>query len=982
MKNKIIIFCIFSICGFLIFPVISHASSNPTLLRILNYYQDSNGRITFKWQEDYDGFALAHAAYGFDDSVGIQLGGADFPSNGGEGFYPDSPDNFDLGSDKAFTNFLTTCNELTATGRICISQPKALINRNDNSVIVSNSSGLLYTDVSSYVNAGGLLHTIKGGIFHVLSDGNYRISNTNQFNFGDAELAYIPPPVVVTKTPVLIVPGLIGTGLKNSSDLLWADLGRMFTDISDSFIDPLGFNKDVTSSDSGVSILNIIGSEKFSGITLFDYTDGLITEFKNQGYVEGVGSTATLFTFPYDWRYGASGKYPNNSTNSNLLAQKIQDIMTQTGSNKVDIVAHSEGGLIVKKYVMDHVADNHIGKAIFVGVPNTGAPKAVKVLLQGDNFGIPWLAQDEIKKITANMPVAYDLSPSQQYYNTKGSFVEVIDEGTIGDTTTPHTDKNLTYNEFKSYLTLDHALNSIALTGAENLHTQNFDNFDLRTAGVDLYSIDGCKAATVGKIIEDRYKNVLGNSFVDYKKPTFAPGDGTVPLESATNLPINDSNKFYLLAGDHSSMLSHDGSRQEIVDIISGSALNPKPSLISQDITKCNLHGKAISVFSPVNIFATDQFGNQLGIASDGSIVNQIPNADFEILNGHKFMYLPTDDGQTYNVQMNGTDTGTFTLDSQDIDNSQVTSTEVFSDIPVTKDLTGQINLSNSTNTPTTLVVQQTPTDPPSTILPTAVVDSNQSQDILAPISTATIAGTQGQHNFYKSNVTVTITALDQVVVGQENQTSGVLSISYNIDNVGMQKATGSTLTLPVSSEGVHVVTFFSTDDAGNHEQQKTITFTIDKTAPEALVQFDSVAKNLKFIGQDAISASTLLLISSQNNTITIADQAGNNIAISLAYNTSRTSTSAVLKSIQYNGVLAPLGKNQLTFSWAYGKNNVLNTLSQSVANNNGYNILASYSAGKTKITGKDSTGKFSKTINGLVIVKVKIQNGNLQWSY
>ena len=74
---------------------------------------------------------------------------------------------------------------------------------------------------------------------------------------------------------------------------------------------------------------------------------------------------------------------------------------------------------------MDNSTDNHIGKAIFVGVPNTGAPKAVKALVQGDNMGVLGLSDQEIKNISANMPSAYDLLPSQQYYNNAGSFVKV-----------------------------------------------------------------------------------------------------------------------------------------------------------------------------------------------------------------------------------------------------------------------------------------------------------------------------------------------------------------------------------------------------------------------------------------------------------------------------------------------------------------------------------------------------------------------------
>ena len=44
----------------------------------------------------------------------------------------------------------------------------------------------------------------------------------------------------------------------------------------------------------------------------------------------------------------------------------------------MDIVAHSMGGLLVKKDVAEHLTDHHINKAVFVGVPNIGAPKAAQ----------------------------------------------------------------------------------------------------------------------------------------------------------------------------------------------------------------------------------------------------------------------------------------------------------------------------------------------------------------------------------------------------------------------------------------------------------------------------------------------------------------------------------------------------------------------------------------------------------------------------
>ncbi len=661
----------------------------------------------------------------------------------------------------------------------------------------------------------------SGGVNSVVLGGNNTSGATLYFDTFQESM--------IPKTPVLIVPGLMGTELKQNDTLLWADVPRMVLDSTDSFMDPLAFNKDLTSSNSSIFTSDVITS-KFN----HDYTGGLINEFKNQGYVEN----QTLFTFPYDWRYGVSGKYPDGRTNADLLQQKIAQILQQTGASKVDVVAHSLGGLIVKQYAANHLTDNHIGKAVFVGVPSTGAVKSVKTLLQGDSFDISFagfgLSEAEIKKISENMPATYDLLPSQRYYDTKGSFIKVVDQSNF--TTTQ---KDLTYPEFESYITGDHGLNNQAMTNAQNLHTADFDNFDLRTAGVDLYAIDGCKTGTVDKMVENRQTSDLGTVVTGYRIQSFKDGDNTVPIESATNLPIDPSHKFYSLTGAHSKMLSQDASRQQIVNLISGSNLSVDPRAITQDFTQCGLNGKAISVFSPVNILVTDQNGNRLGNAPDGSVLNEIPNGNFEIFGDsssagasadrHKFLYLPTDAGQTYNIQLQGTGAGTYTITSQTIAASQVAGTEVFSDLPVTTDLTGQVNL----GTQTTLTILQTPGGVSQTILPSSTINGQQSQDVAPPMSTATISGktyNEGQwKGQYKKDATITISAQDAVIQGHENETSGILNVAYNLDSTGVVKMAGNSATIVVEKEGSHKIEFLSIDKAGNREAKKEITFAIKK---------------------------------------------------------------------------------------------------------------------------------------------------------
>jgi len=573
-----------------------------------------------------------------------------------------------------------------------------------------------------------------------------------------------------TKNPVLIVPGLMGTNIKNGNEFLWLDLGRMALDIGDSFLDLLQFDINLNAITEGLTTGDIIGSPL---ITQHFY-DLLIDEFKNQGYVE----EQDLFTFPYDWRYGVSGEYAGGTNNSDLLGQRIQSILEKTGTDKVDIVAHSLGGLIVKEYAMEHPTDNHIGKAVFVGVPNTGAPKAVKALLQGDNFGIPWLSTSEMKKIAVNMPSVYDLLPSQQYYNAKGSYIKTIDQTKCFENISiPCEVKDLNYQESNTFLN-GQGFNPLGINNAVTLHTQTYDDFDLRTAGIDLYAINGCKSATLSKVIQTKYNDVFGQQ-VSYNVQ-FSAGDKTVPLESATNLPIDTNKKYYALNADHGKMPSQNGIRQEIVNLISGSNLDVGTAygepLITQDILKCQLNGKVISVFSPVDIFVTDQEGNQLGLSSDGSIVNEISGADLEILGEHKFLYLPQDNGQTYTINMQGTGTGTYTIKSQNINNSQPTNIEIFKDLPVTSALTGQINISSTDNS-TTLTVKQDQADLSATIIPIEVpnnyIDKTPPEIVIQFDPTTKDLKFTGTDNITENSMVMVYDEDDTVVLkdGAENTT-------------------------------------------------------------------------------------------------------------------------------------------------------------------------------------------------------------------
>jgi outer membrane protein assembly factor BamB len=98
---------------------------------------------------------------------------------------------------------------------------------------------------------------------------------------------------------------------------------------------------------------------------VFKMFDNLLNTFRQAGYSDDL----TLFQFPYDW-------HVDNTETAHLLAQKIAAIRAQTGASKVDIVAHSMGGLVARSYLQSDYYNNDVDQFIGLAVPNHGSVKS------------------------------------------------------------------------------------------------------------------------------------------------------------------------------------------------------------------------------------------------------------------------------------------------------------------------------------------------------------------------------------------------------------------------------------------------------------------------------------------------------------------------------------------------------------------------------------------------------------------------------
>ena len=108
------------------------------------------------------------------------------------------------------------------------------------------------------------------------------------------------------------------------------------------------------------------------------------------------------------------------------------------------------------------------------------------------------------------------------------------------------------------------------------------------------------------------------------------------------------------------------------------------------------------------------------------------------------------------------------------------------------------------------------------------IAQATVAPDVTAPTTSATANPPANANGWNNTDVTVTLTATDNV------NGSGVKQISFATTGAqaGFGIVAGDTATLTISAEGQTIVSYNATDNAGNVESAKTVTVNLDRTPP------------------------------------------------------------------------------------------------------------------------------------------------------
>jgi pimeloyl-ACP methyl ester carboxylesterase len=402
------------------------------------------------------------------------------------------------------------------------------------------------------------------------------------------------PPGGGTRPPLILIPGIMGSYIYQKSDnkQLWPGIGDTSRD---DLLRNLG--------PEDVIVRDAIRTYVFLTTKTRIYSP-LIDFLKNLGYVEYPdigneqvptttplqrceqakqdGQKPTLFVFAYDWRQ-------SNRVSAQKLKEYIECVRSIHNDSRVDIIAHSMGGLVARRYLIDNPSSHHVARLITIATPFYGAARTMTVIATGkfpgvsDFSPIPKIYEGELKYVAQTAAGAHELLPSPAYGEQYGCFLEF--RYAIGGAIIriPISRKCATYGEFVSWIN-GYAPGSGSNTYGFHIGAQdNWTNDANLNPMPEYYHFVGILRGISGGAPQNTLSEVAEEKSCIFNLPpipicgrrvlekSYDQGDGTVPIKSAEHQGYRHPQaKIIRVYGDHNEILAKAELHTALGNILQG----------------------------------------------------------------------------------------------------------------------------------------------------------------------------------------------------------------------------------------------------------------------------------------------------------------------------------------------------------------------------------------------------------------------------
>lgn len=502
--------------------------------------------------------------------------------------------------------------------------------------------------------------------------------------------------------------------------------------------------------------------------------ENLIETLDENGYEEG----KDLFRFPYEWRSG-------NAMTAALLQSKINEIKTQANWPRVDIVAHSMGGLVAREYIQTLNGDANVDQLITLGTPHNGAPRSY-LQWEGGEFGIKlrdnlleFIFQQEAEENgygsvfdyirKAPIPSVRELLPTYPYLRN-------VSETELMTYASPQYPRNVFLENLKTLAAM-RKLSDVSFTNIAGKTADDSTIEKIRVNDSSIELINDPEAIVLwGHGKPDGYDDFIGGD----RGLELGPGDGTVPLNSAKDIA---SDELIELASGHDDLPSD--AAEIVYKTLTGSETSA--SIIKKSQPASIL---LVMPFSPVDIQVVSPSGLKIGkdFESDG-FLNEIPGAYYTGSDTkNEFVTIPNPEDGEYKILARGTDGGgTYRIEATKIvetaGGDATESTATIEGEAVAGAMEEDMAVEVSAN----------------------AVELKDERDIVAP--TVTIASPE--QKIYQNDGIIPVS----YAVADDVSLEASLSVTVSLDGESYVKSDIDSSLLPL---GAHTLSVSATDETGN----------------------------------------------------------------------------------------------------------------------------------------------------------------------